>query len=59
MLEVKVPLSPDVKQRYRWQRSIHQLYEMIQASNLTRFCMVQSFDHEALRSIEKLNQNGA
>ena len=56
MIEIKSPFDQTVRQRYRLQESVQLLHDQIQASNLAKFCISQSFDHEALRALERVNQ---
>ena len=55
-LEMKVPRDLSVKNKYRWKEAVKQLHSLIQKMNMVEFCMVQNFDHEALRAFEYENK---
>ena len=56
MLEIKTPNDTEVRKRYRVQEVISRLHDSIQASSLAKYCIAHSFDHEALKIIEKVNE---
>ena len=56
MIEIKTPLDLEVRKRYRVHEVIEILHGAIQARDLAKFCIAHSFDHEALKIIEKVNQ---
>jgi len=55
-LEVKVPHNPKFKKNYRWKESMSRLHALIQDYGIAEQCMVQSFDHEALQEMERINR---
>ena len=56
MLEIKTPNDTEVRKRYRVQEVISRLHDSIQASSLAKYCIAHSFDYEALKIIEKVNE---
>jgi hypothetical protein len=54
-LEMKVPYDTQVKRSYDWSEAVKLLHKLIQDMNMVQYCMVQNFDHEALRAFEKEN----
>lgn len=54
-LEMKVPLDKGVKKNYNWKEAVKLLHKLIQEMNMVKFCMVQNFDHEALKAFEQEN----
>lgn len=57
MLEIKSPFNPHVRKRYRVEETIKTLHNLIQAHQVAKFCVAHSFDHEALKLIEKVNDD--
>ena len=53
---MKTPNNPKLKESYRWKDAISILHQEIQKHKLAEFCMVQSFDFEALKEFERLNE---
>lgn len=56
-LEVKTPADPEVKQNYRWKKCLNMLHDLIQSSGMAEYCLISSFDHQALREMERINQD--
>lgn len=51
-IEIKTPRNLAKKAQYRYKQTVRQLHELIAKYDLADFCMVQSFDHEAMREFE-------
>ena len=55
-LEMKVPFKADIKKKYNWREAVKLLHKLIQDMQMVQYCMVQNFDHEALRAFEFENK---
>jgi len=55
-LEMKVPFDQEIKKRYNWREAVKGLHKLIQDMQMVQYCMVQNFDHEALRAFEHENK---
>lgn len=55
MLEIKTPIDLEVRERYSVPKAVQLLHDAIQATEVAKYCIAHSFDHEALRNIEKVN----
>lgn len=47
-VEIKVPYSSVVKQRYNWQAACQAVFELVREQDLFDFAFVSSFDYDAL-----------
>ena len=56
MLELKTPNNQEVRKSYRVLETVELLHDAIQKSQVAKYCIAHSFDHEALRNIEKVNE---
>ena len=54
-LELKNPLDPEAKSSYQMVECVEKVHHLIQMEDLAEFVMVQSFDHEVVKTVEKLN----
>lgn len=54
-LEMKIPNDKSVKANYNWREAVKLLHSLIQDMKMVQYCMVQNFDHEALRAFEEVN----
>ena len=52
-IEVKVPYEQGPRDRYRWEKSVEVLFDLIHERGLHEFCFIQSFYHPAVKAYER------
>ena len=51
-IEAKVPYEKEPQDRYRWERSIEILFDIIDRRGLHEYCFIQSFHHPSVKKYE-------
>ena len=55
-IEVKVPDMYEHRRRYDWNKMINMVHELIQDRGVAKYCLVSSFNNDALTYMESINR---
>lgn len=53
-IEAKVPFDQAPRDKYRWERAMEMLFDIIDRRGLHEFCFIQSFHHPSVKKYEQL-----